>query len=132
MVDLEDRSTTIVVDPDLGLLRVTLSGRYDLRSWIELIQGITSVPGYEPGMNALYDAREAQYDFSRDDVRHLAEWIHARLDEWGEGWRHATIVSTDVMDSLTRTVGSWFEDAPFQAAVFREEDDAVRWLTEDD
>ena len=43
MVELDDRSTTMVVDPDRGLLRVTLRGRYDLRAWLELIQAVTDL-----------------------------------------------------------------------------------------
>lgn len=130
MTEPSENSTTMVVDPDRNLLRVTLEGRYDLRDWLEVIQAVGMVEGYEPGMDALHDARDAYFDFTHEDVRILTDWVRGRMDVWGSRWRYATVVSTDLMYGLSRMVASWFADAPFEASVFRSMEAAEAWIAE--
>lgn len=123
-------TAAIELDADLGLLRVEIRGTYRLEAWVKLIQTVSNTDGYEPGMDALYVATDALFDFSQDDVQVLTAWVKERIGFWGEGWRYATVVSSDLMFGMSRMVASWFDDAPFEAKVFRSEEEARAWIDE--
>ena len=130
MGDSETPQTTYAVDADAGLLRVHMDGIYSLEEWFKLMARVQDLDGYEPGMNALYDAQVATFDFSAEEVRSLTAWVNQRVGNWGSDWRFAIVVSTDLMFGVSRMVASWFADAPFEARVFWTTAEAEEWISE--
>ena len=121
--------TTYQVSIEDHLLRVRLEGRYDVAGLLGVVDSVTGVEGYVPGMNALCDATAAEFDFQAGDVRVFADSAGADVHIWGSDWRFAIAVSSDLMYGLSRMIGAWFEDAPFQVGVFRSTDDAEGWIS---
>ena len=121
-------NTTYQVSADDHRLRVRLEGRYDLAGLLGVIGSVVGVEGYVPGMDALYDATAAEFAFDAGDVRAFADTAGADFSIWGSDWCFAIAVSSDLMYGLSRMIGAWFEDAPFQVGIFRSLDEAERWI----
>ena len=116
------------VDPERRVLHLRLLGGFPLDQFLVFVAGITSLEGYEPGMDALYDAREAEFLFTAADVQALREQMMGQELMFGTDWRLAAVVSTDVMFGICRMLSSWFDDAPFDSRVFRSLEEAEAWV----
>jgi len=117
------------VDQDRNLLVTRLEGVFELDDWLGVIQSLSQVEGYRPGMDALYLVDGARFDFSQDDILTLQAWIQDRIGFWGSGWRYATVAAEDVTYGTSRMIAAWFDDAEFESRVFRTEKEAMDWLS---
>ena len=126
--DAETPTADIELDAERGLLRVELHGTFDVQSWMKVIERVGATEGYAPGMDALYVANDAVFEFSQDDILRLRRWIDGSLEYWGSGWRYATVAPRDYMYGMCRMISTWFDDAPFESQVFRTEAEARAWI----
>lgn len=117
---------------DVEARRVTLAfrGTLDIMDLMRVVQRIAETDGYEPGMDAVYDLRNARFAFGQEHVQELRAWADGTLNTWGTGWRLAAVASDDVMFGYSRMLAGWFADAPWDARAFRDLESALGWLDE--
>lgn len=116
------------VDPERRILHLRFCGEFTLEDFLPFVGSIRSLDGYEPGMDAVYDYREASFLFSAADVQALRGQMQGQELDWGTNWRLAAVVSTDVMFGICRMMSTWFDDAPWDSAVFRSMEEADAWV----
>jgi len=82
-----------------------------------------------PGLprNHLWDFREAEVDWSSDEIRGFASWVGANRQP-DEG-RTAVVVATDFHFGLARMYEVFSSDFPVEFVVFRDLEAATAWVT---
>ncbi len=117
------------IDADLGLVTVTATGtlRYDdvTAAFLERIAD----PEYRPGMHLLLDGREAIFEFASDDISRLVEFYESRRADRGTGFRFALVSGLDVTFGMGRMFEVYADKLPEDIGVFRDFDEARRWVT---
>ena len=119
------------IDPDTGLRRHEVQGKFMLADIRQTLEAIYSRPGFRPDANVLWDLRDGTPDFSTDDVRQLAEFV---AENWGPRGRSkaAFVVSSDYQFGMSRMYEMLLKSQSRNALmVFRDIDDAERWLADD-
>jgi hypothetical protein len=119
------------IDPDTGLRRHEVQGKFMLADIRQTLEAIYSRPDFRPDANVLWDIRDGTPDFSTDDVRQLAEFV---AENWGPGGRSkaAFVVSSDYQFGMSRMYEMLLKSQSRNALmVFRDIDDAERWLADD-
>lgn len=125
--NLEGRMTIERVGPDAsGVTVLTVSGPIrldDLRDTLgELYTGNTP----EPPVRFLWDLRDAELNWSADDIKQFSEWVR-RNRQPGEG-KTAVVVSRDLHFGLARMYEVFSSDLPVEFVVFRDLDAAAAWV----
>jgi hypothetical protein len=119
------------IDPDTGLRRHEVQGKFTLVDIRQTLEAIYSGPDFRPDADVLWDFRDATPDFSADDVRQLAEFV---AQNWGPEGRSkaAFVVSSDYQFGMSRMYEMLLKSQSKNALmVFRDFDDAERWLADD-
>ncbi len=119
------------IDPDTGLRRHEVQGKFMLADIRQTLEAIYSRPDFRPDANVLWDLRDGTPDFSTDDVRQLAVFV---AENWGPGGRSkaAFVVSSDYQFGMSRMYEMLLKSQSRNAlVVFRDIDDAERWLADD-
>jgi hypothetical protein len=120
------------IEPDTGLRRHKVQGKFMLVDIRQTLEAIYSRPDFRPDANVLWDLREATPDLSAEDVRQLADFV---AKNWGpEGKSKAAfVVSSDYQFGMSRMYEMLLKSQSRNALmVFRDIDDAERWLADDD
>ena len=116
------------IDPEENLITLTATNtiRYDdvVSAFVER----TKEPTYQPGMNLLWDGREAALDFSTADVIKLVRFFSARQALRGAGFRVALVAGSSFTFGMARMYEGHAAELPEQIRVFRDFDDARRWV----
>jgi hypothetical protein len=86
-----------------------------------------SDPQFQPGMKVLWDARDARPDVTADDVRWIVHFVARHREARGKG-RSAVVTGRDVDYGMARIAQVHLEPLPIELAVFRELEEAERWL----
>jgi hypothetical protein len=104
-----------------------LSRAWDVLTGADLIRHartLASDPGFKPDFNQLCDFRDVTE--VRADAAAIREL--AALNPFGSGARRALVVSTDVVFGMARMYQILTEPAPDVFEVFRDFDQALKWL----
>jgi hypothetical protein len=122
----------IEVLPDLRLVRITLEGRLDIRDVQTTITQFRALPLYQPGMDRLWDLRQATLDITGEDVRQVVALLEQLPPATVVG-KVAFVTASSVAYGLVRMLETYAELAslPSEAAVFRTLDEALAWLSVD-
>ena len=118
-------SVSIQVDPASGMAICTCSGVMGLTDGREGVSAIWNTPGWL-GKSAVWDFREAEFDFSTADVRELAEFIF-RHQRTPPPLRIAFVVRRDVDFGMARMFEVFREDPRTAFRVFRDYEEALCW-----
>ena len=87
-------------------------------------------PDYRPGMKVLWDCSKATLSsMSADEIWELAEFNNRRADTRGMG-KSAIVVSKDGDFGVGRMFEFYACGLPWETAVFRDLESAMRWLEE--
>ena len=119
------------IDPDTGLRRHEVQGKFTLVDIRQTLEAIYSHPDFRPDANVLWDLRDGTPDMSADDVRQLADFV---AQNWGPGGKSkaAFVVSSDYQFGMSRMYEMLLKSQSRNALmVFRDIDDAERWLADD-
>ncbi len=116
------------VDDERGLLRIFLSGRFRLDEWFEVLDAMSTTPGFRPGLHAIFDGREAQFGFSSEEIQRLVMKLRARVESRGTGFRSAFVVGVEVDYGIARMITALTDQLPFEAAAFRSITEAESWV----
>ena len=89
-------------------------------------------PAFRPGMSVLWDLRNANLArvFPTEDAWRFADALEKRLEQRGTGYRMAIVANSDLEFGIARQYEAVTERLPFTSRVFRDYDDAWRWLQE--
>ncbi len=128
VADATEPETDVDLRPDENLVRVRFRGTFTADEWLAALDGVVADPGYRPGMNVLHDLRDAKLDIPPTGVGPLLAELRSRVDRWGEGWRYGLVVADPLTYGLSRVGTTWFGGAPFEISVFRDADQAERWV----
>jgi len=112
------------IDPARSLV---LSRAWDVLSGADLsrhARTLASDPGFKPDFNQLCDFRDVTE--VRADAAAIREL--AALNPFGAGARRALVVSSDVVFGMARMYQILTETSPDEFEVFRDLDEALKWL----
>jgi hypothetical protein len=87
-----------------------------------------SDPGFEPGINALWDMRSASIGVRMQEIPDILGMIRARQQERGTGYRVAILVEGSPDFGLSTMFEMNAHSMPFDVKVFRSYTQATRWL----
>jgi hypothetical protein len=96
----------------------------DVRTYLD---GLLVDPGFRPGMPGLIDCRRVKSLFSISDLRKTAADAKLRPQLQVPG-RAAVLASSNLIYGLLRMYEVFNEGNPAEIRVFREPEEAVRWL----
>lgn len=116
-------------EPEANLTIVTMSGPVGFDDLAGAFLERLGHPDHRPGMNILLDGRDAVLEFSADDIRRLVLLFEQKRDERGAGIRFAMASHQDLTFALGRMYEAYAVRLPEQVRVFRDFDDAMRWVT---
>ena len=77
------RQWSMRVDDEGGLLRVFLRGRFGLDDWFAVLDAMLTTPGFHPGIDVIFDGREARFGFSSEETQRLVMKIRNRVESRG-------------------------------------------------
>lgn len=123
---------TTLIDPETGLRRHRVEGRFTLEDIHGTLEELYSRPDFRPDADVLWDVRDATLDFTTDEVRQLADFV---AKHWGPGGksRAAFVVSSDFQFGMSRMYEMLLRSQTESTLmVFRSIEDAERWLFETD
>jgi hypothetical protein len=117
------------INSTANLITLTATGKLAYNDVTAAFQERLKDPAYRPGMHLLLDGREAIFDFTGSDVSSLVEFFEGRRDERGAGFRFALVSKLDVTFAMGRVFEAYAEKLPETIRVFRDFDEAKRWVT---
>ena len=112
-----------------------ISGAVNLPQFQEIMRNLYASPDFNPGMNALWDYREAEFEnVTNDDVRAFIQTVAAYWNKHGSGKYRAAIVVTGMAEyGICRMYESQFgPTAPCKMKVFLDIDLAWKWFSASD
>ncbi len=89
-------------------------------------------PSFEPGLNALWDMREASIGVYAQQIPDILRMISARQEDRGTGYRVAILVAGSPDFGMSTLFEMSAQSMPFQVRVFRSSTRATRWLKGED
>jgi hypothetical protein len=117
------------IDSALGVRFHRVTGTLALDELVRHLQDLYANETYDPGMNVLWDIREADVSsFTREDVITLRDFVK---DKWGAGddGRAALVVAEELSFGLARMYGTLLESqTSSKVTIFRDMDEAIDWL----
>ena len=115
------------IDWDDGLILFTVRGpllRADMEAALSSVYADAerSLPS-----TYLWDLREAEIDWSGEQVKEFVHWVLANRPEGTS--RNAVVASSDLHFGLARMYEALTSDLPVNLSVFRDMDEARAWVT---
>jgi hypothetical protein len=112
------------IDTTAGLVRSTCTSTLTAPELLAHMTQVRADPAFTPAFHHLVDARAVdRCDVDGHDLRHLAT-----RNPWGPDARCAVVVGSDVGYGVGRMYEIFSEQAGHTVQVFRELDEALRWL----
>lgn len=119
------------IDSEKNVRAHKVQGLIDVRELKRELANIYQSPGHDPGMNSLWDLRGADFfSVTSAEVQSLIEMVK---EQWGKGGtnRAALVVTKEVGYGLSRMYEIIMSGvSSSNVRVFREYDEAVKWLEE--
>jgi hypothetical protein len=119
--------TTHRIDATSGIVYLVAIGTTTQEDWIETRSQIVADPQYCPGMSALIDGRRHESLLSIEFITNIAHGPRVRAGP-ADTPRWAIVVSREVAYGLGRMFSTLAESTNTEVRVFREFDEAERWL----
>jgi hypothetical protein len=118
----------IQIEPDHKLITFECSGLVvfdDIRS---AFHSIFDDPRFTPGINALWDLRNASIGVRMQEIPGLLDMISSRQGDRGKDYRVAILVAGSPDFGLSTLFEMSAHAMPFAVRVFRSHSQATRWL----
>jgi len=116
------------IDAAAGIAIVRIRGELGPPDYFRAVQQMMDSPGFQPGMGAVWDLREATVP--RSDPATLQEMARHNLSvapQRGQSWRVAILVGSDAHEAGARLFRAYAGWAPCEIAVVRDVDEAIAW-----
>ncbi len=117
---------TYVIDIPRRIIFTTATGVVDLASYGEYLDVREADPSYDRTMSGIFDAREARFVFSQEDMRRMVKLAKNALPDTET--KRAIVVSGTLEYGLSRMFQTLSLDSRLQYAVFRDYDAAMDWI----
>jgi hypothetical protein len=117
---------TYVIDIPRRIIFTTATGVVDLASYREYLEVREADPLYDRTMSGLFDAREAHFVFSHEDMRRMAGIAKDALPNTET--KRAIVVSGTLEYGLSRMFQTLSTDSRLEYAVFKDYDAAMDWI----
>src|SRR5438046_1045727 len=119
---------TYSIDQVSGLVISVATGVVDLKTYETCLRQRNEDPRYSAKLNGLFDARHASFEFSRDEIK---QWVKVAGSEKSRSTaRRAIVARGDLEPGLSRLYEALASMNGVKAKVFRQYDDALRWLSD--
>ena len=121
-------TTQIGVERNLRIHCVTGALTFD--ELIGSLKNLYSDPDFDPGMNSLWDLREADVSsFETPDIQNLRNYVGKHWGTEGKS-KSAIVVSRDLDFGLSRMYEFYLQSkTSSEVPVFREYDEGLKWVT---
>ena len=116
------------IEPDNKLITFECSGLIVFDEIRAAFQSIFDNPRFTPGINALWDLRQASIGVRMQEIPGLLEMINSRQGDRGQDYRVAILVSASPDFGLSTLFEMSTHAMPFAVRVFRSHTQATRWL----
>ena len=126
---------TSQVDKSKNLTIYTLTGELTIDEIHEAVKSFWEA--HELTLNALWDARRAKLtNLESSDMESITAFIgqYTHRFEERKGGKSAVVASSDLQYGLSRILGTLYEikDFPTKLQTFRQMDEAMEWLDQDE
>jgi hypothetical protein len=119
------------VDKEEGIVYGTLTGVVDVDQILEGLAGMVASGDFRPGLNGITDLRNMVWESDQDDLRRLVHFMIEHREEIGPS-RSAIVVAGDRAYGMSRMFEVFSEESSIDVRVFRDFDEAKRWIVEGD
>lgn len=117
------------VDTELNLAVHTVTVSLSLEEIKAALDALWENPDFRPTMNTLWDVRDANVaEWSAEGIQAVARYVEKHAEQRGIGYRSAIVVAQDVAFGLSRMYEAYGYDLPLNLRVFRDIDEARRWV----
>lgn len=120
------------IEPDNKLITFECSGLVVFDEIRSAFQSIFDDPRFMPGINALWDLRNASIGVRMQEIPGLLDMISSRQGDRGKGYRVAILVAGSPDFGLSTLFEMSAHAMPFAVRVFRSHSQATRWLAGED
>jgi hypothetical protein len=117
------------VDAPRRIVKMRYEHEADLAELVAALSAIFSHPGYQPGFGFLFDRRAVPAS-SSGYIRAALSWVQLHKEKV-TGCRWAVVVADLANYGMSRMGQTLGEDLPVEFEVFRDMDEATRWLLSD-
>jgi hypothetical protein len=125
-------SISTLIKPDTGFRTHTVTGDISLDEVRRTLEDTYAHPDFRPEAGAVWDLTGATVDVPTEDVRHLADFVGNLVGKDPPG-KVALLVSTDIEVGTARMYESILSGQSSKPiVVFRDIEEAKRWLSEDE
>jgi hypothetical protein len=120
------------IDPERRLVTFECSGTLVFDDVRSAFQGMFEDPRFTPGINALWDLRNASIGVRMQELPGLLDMINSRQNDRGKNYRVALLVAGSPDFGLSTLFEMSTHAMPFAVRVFRSRTEATRWLAGQD
>jgi hypothetical protein len=122
----------IQIEPEHKLVTFACSGTVVFDDVRTAFQGMFDDPRFTPGINALWDLRQASIGVRMQEIPYLLDMISSRQRDRGKDYRVAILVSGSPDFGMSTLFEMSAHAMPFAVRVFRSRTEATRWLAGED
>ena len=116
---------SLEIDDAGGFARITIWGKPSIEEMMDVLQRLTAQGAFVTSKR-LWDVRQATGVLTSDEMEQLARAALAR--DTGGAAKVAIVAAVDVVYGLSRVFEVYRESQDVEVRVFRDLDDAQRWL----
>ena len=120
------------IEPEQNLIIFECAGLVVFDEVRSAFESIFNDPRFTPGINALWDLREASIGLRMQEIPGLLEMISSRQKDRGKDYRVALLVAGSPDFGLSTLFEMSAHAMPFAVRVFRSGTEAKRWLAGED
>ena len=118
----------VQIEPENKLVTFECSGKLVFDDVRGAFQGMFNDPRFSPGINALWDLRNASIGVRMQEIPGLLDMVSSRQGDRGRDYRVAILVSGSPDFGLSTLFEMSAHSMPFAVRVFRSHSEATRWL----
>ena len=120
------------IDPEHKLVTFECTGTIVFDDIRTAFEGMFEDPRFAPGINAMWDLRNASIGVRMQELPGVLDMISSRQNERGKGYRVAILVAGSPDFGLSTMFEMSAHAMPFAVRVFRSRTEATRWLAGQD
>lgn len=118
---------TMQIDTDENVTYTTIEGAWTVDELFDAFDKLLADPDFRPGTNGIADLRAANYYPSGPDLMRIAHYLLQRRERFGR-CRAAILVGGDLSFGTTRMFQAYSDDSTIATRIFRDQQEARRWL----
>ena len=116
------------VHPEENIIVHRATGQLEIDDITQAFDDALREPDFRPGMNALWDLRDAAVQSSPDKLQELVTHVALSRDKRGTQYRLAIVARDSVLLMLADIFKALTSPLSFKVHIFRDYDEAWSWL----